>query len=93
MVLLSLLSYRNTARAAEVWMDDYKKYYYAARPSAKNRDIGDLTSRKELRKKLKCKTFGWYLKNVYPELQSVVIMEFILEMCLSCCCCYRLQNS
>jgi polypeptide N-acetylgalactosaminyltransferase len=84
---------KNTARAAEVWMDDYKKYYYAARPSAKNRDIGDLTSRKELRKKLKCKTFGWYLKNVYPELQSVVIMEFILEMCLSCCCCYRLQNS
>ena len=29
---------RNTKRTAEVWMDAYKKYFYAARPSAKGRD-------------------------------------------------------
>jgi hypothetical protein len=31
---------RNTRRAAEVWMDDYKKYYYAAVPLAKNVPFG-----------------------------------------------------
>ena len=31
---------RNTKRAAEVWMDNYKDYYYSARPSAKGRDMG-----------------------------------------------------
>ena len=35
------LSNRNTVRTAEVWMDEYKKYYYAARPSAKDKPFGE----------------------------------------------------
>ncbi|XP_078675998.1 polypeptide N-acetylgalactosaminyltransferase 2-like isoform X2 [Branchiostoma floridae x Branchiostoma belcheri] len=60
---------RNTRRAAEVWMDEYKEYYYAAVPSARNVPFGNIQSRLELRKKLSCKPFAWYLEHVYPELR------------------------
>lgn len=60
---------RNTRRAAEVWMDEYKNFYYAAVPSARNVPYGNIQSRTELKKKLGCKPFKWYLENVYPELR------------------------
>lgn len=30
-------------------------------------EIGDITHRKILKEKLHCRSFDWYLKNVYPE--------------------------
>lgn len=60
---------RNTRRAAEVWMDEYKDFYYAAVPSAKMVNFGDISERMRLRERLKCKPFSWFLKNVYPELK------------------------
>jgi len=60
---------RNTRRAAEVWMDEYKKYYYAAVPLAKNVAFGSIESRLELKRNLQCKPFQWYLDRVYPDLK------------------------
>ncbi|KAH9375682.1 hypothetical protein HPB48_008663 [Haemaphysalis longicornis] len=54
----------NYKRVVEVWMDEYKEYFYTREPMARNYDAGDLTSQLLLRKKLKCKSFRWYMKNV-----------------------------
>ncbi|PAV90850.1 hypothetical protein WR25_04859 [Diploscapter pachys] len=60
---------KNTRRAAEVWMDEYKNIYLKNVPSARYVKIGDISKRLELRERLQCKPFKWYLKEVYPEMK------------------------
>lgn len=58
----------NTARMAHVWMDDYKRLFFMHQPHLEhNPVVGDLTHRKQLRQKLRCRSFRWFLENVYPE--------------------------
>ena len=48
-------------------MDDYKKYYYD-RIGHDLGDYGDISERVELRRKLKCKDFSYFIREIYPEL-------------------------
>ncbi|CAG2251050.1 GALNT [Mytilus edulis] len=58
---------KNSLRVANVWMDDYKKYFYKQRQQPTDVSYGDISDRVALRKRLHCKSFEWYLNNVYPE--------------------------
>uniref|UniRef100_A0A0N5BMX2 Polypeptide N-acetylgalactosaminyltransferase n=1 Tax=Strongyloides papillosus TaxID=174720 RepID=A0A0N5BMX2_STREA len=62
---------KNSVRTALVWMDEYKEKFYKAKPYLKSmteKEYGDISKMVELRQKLKCNSFDWYLKNIYPQL-------------------------
>ncbi|KAJ6659299.1 hypothetical protein lerEdw1_019170 [Lerista edwardsae] len=75
----------NSLRLAHVWLDEYKarqlppshfrhavhnwEQYFSLRPELRTRNYGNITDRVELRKKLNCRSFKWYLDNIYPEMQ------------------------
>ncbi|EGD73692.1 glycosyl transferase [Salpingoeca rosetta] len=59
---------KNKLRTAAIWMDDYGFIVKEAIGAAgKQPDIGPLDHMLELKQQLQCKSFDWYLKNVYPE--------------------------
>ncbi|KAJ0061770.1 hypothetical protein NL108_008319, partial [Boleophthalmus pectinirostris] len=55
---------KNLKRVAEVWMDEYAEFVYQRRPEYRHLSAGDMTAQKELRAKLNCKSFKWFMKEV-----------------------------
>ena len=54
----------------QVWLDGHKELFYRFVPHARDIDIGDISSRVNLRKRLNCKSFDWYLDNLLPMLPT-----------------------
>jgi len=54
----------NHMRLAEVWMDEYKEYFYIRQPNIRKLDFGDISEQLAIKEKLQCKSFDWYMKNI-----------------------------
>nr|XP_061801359.1 polypeptide N-acetylgalactosaminyltransferase 10-like isoform X2 [Nerophis lumbriciformis] len=55
---------KNLKRVAEVWMDEYAEYVFRRRPEYRHLSAGDMTAQKELRSRLACKNFKWFMNEV-----------------------------
>ncbi|XP_053689620.1 putative polypeptide N-acetylgalactosaminyltransferase 9 [Sabethes cyaneus] len=65
----------NSLRLAEVWMDEYKQVIFDiyGLPKYPEDELGDVSSRKEVRRKANCKTFRYYVETAFPEMHNPLV--------------------
>ncbi|XP_059148227.1 polypeptide N-acetylgalactosaminyltransferase 14-like isoform X2 [Physella acuta] len=74
----SFNSYLRGARlVAELWLGEYKRFFFAVRPSARMQPVAGLSYQRKVKIKLQCRTFQWFLSNIYPQLQPLVTDEVV----------------
>lgn len=59
---------KNYKRVASVWMGEYAEALYNKNPHLREVDAGDVSKEVEVRERLKCKSFKWFLEEVAPDL-------------------------
>ena len=57
---------RNKVRAALEWMDEFAPLVELTKKN--DLPVGDLSHMREVRERLQCKPFSWYLDNIYPDM-------------------------
>lgn len=67
---------KNLMRVAETWMDGFRKFFYAStrtyefkRTEFNSSELASLKTRIDLRQRLNCRNFEWYLHNVIPQVE------------------------
>ena len=69
----------NYKRVVEVWMDpEYKEFFYTREPMARYTELGDIREQLELKERLQCKSFDWFMTHIaydmleeFPKLPKV----------------------
>lgn len=82
----------NYKRVVDVWMDEYKEYFYTREPLARFLDAGDISKQLEIRNRLQCRSFDWFMKNVaydvfakYPKLPPNLYWGEVRNLASSTC--------
>lgn len=60
---------QNYKRVIETWFDEkYKEFFYTREPMARYLNMGDITDQLDMKNKLQCKSFKWFMEEVAPDL-------------------------
>jgi len=69
----------NNLRVIEVWFDEFKDIFYDVSPDSRSVDFGDISERLDLRRRLQCKPFSWYLANIVPNMVVPVASRVVVR--------------